>query len=75
MRITKVTGETSNVTLNDVNFVLIMKAILWDSRVEAAICELSQFQISTNITAVITTFVSVVVLDQEVRFLTTFQLF
>jgi len=58
----------------DDNFALIVKAIMWGRCVNDAIRKFLRFQISTNITTVIITFVSAVSSDEEESVLTAVQL-
>ena len=71
---TEVAKEASDIILMDDNFSSIVKAIMWGRCVNDAVRKFLQFQISTNITAVIITFVSAVASDQETAVLTAVQL-
>ena len=71
---TEVAKEASDIILMDDNFSSIVKAIMWGRCVNDAVRKFLQFQISTNITAVIITFVSAVASDQETSVLTAVQL-
>lgn len=71
---TEVAKEASDIILMDDNFASIVKAIMWGRCVNDAVRKFLQFQISTNITAVIITFVSAVASDQEESVLTAVQL-
>jgi Ca2+-transporting ATPase len=55
---TEVAKEASDIILMDDNFASIVKAIMWGRCVNDAVRKFLQFQISTNITAVVITFVS-----------------
>jgi magnesium-transporting ATPase (P-type) len=71
---TEVAKEASDIILMDDNFASIVKAIMWGRCVNDAVRKFLQFQISTNITAVIITFVSAVSSDEEESVLTAVQL-
>lgn len=71
---TEVAKEASDIILMDDNFSSIVKAIVWGRCVNDAVRKFLQFQISTNITAVIITFVTAVASDQEEYVLTAVQL-
>ncbi|KDQ58253.1 hypothetical protein JAAARDRAFT_47360 [Jaapia argillacea MUCL 33604] len=71
---TEVTKEVSDIILMDDNFSSIVKAIMWGRCVNDAVRKFLQFQISTNITAVIITFVTAVASTQEASILSTVQL-
>lgn len=71
---TEVAKEASDIILMDDNFSSIVKAIMWGRCVNDAVRKFLQFQISTNITAVIITFVSAVASDQEESVLSAVQL-
>ena len=58
----------------DDNFALIVEAIMWGRCVNDAIRKFLQFQISTNLTAVIITFVSSVASNEEESVLSAVQL-
>ena len=62
---TKVAKEASDIILMDENFASIVKAIMWGHCVNGAVRKFLQFQISTNITAVVITFVSAVASNEE----------
>ena len=55
---TEVAKEASDIILMDDNFASIVKAIMWGRCVNDAVRKFLRFQILTNITAVIITFVS-----------------
>jgi Ca2+-transporting ATPase len=55
---TEVAKEASDIILMDDNFASIVKAIMWGRCVNDAVRKFLQFQISTNVTAVVITFVS-----------------
>jgi Ca2+-transporting ATPase len=71
---TEVAKEASDIILMDDNFSSIVKAIMWGRCVNDAVRKFLQFQISTNITAVIITFVSAVASDEEESVLSAIQL-
>ena len=71
---TEIAKEASDIILMDDNFASIVKAIMWGRCVNDAVRKFLQFQISTNITAVIVTFVSAVASDQEESVLSAVQL-
>ncbi|KAF9778977.1 Ca-transporting ATPase [Thelephora terrestris] len=71
---TEVAKEASDVILMDDNFSSIVKAIMWGRCVNDAVPKFLQFQISTNITTVIITFVSAVASGEEGSVLTAVQL-
>ena len=71
---TEVAKEASDIILMDDNFASIVKAIMWGRCVNDAVRKFLQFQISTNITAVIITFVSAVASTQEESVLSAVQL-
>ncbi|KDQ49090.1 hypothetical protein JAAARDRAFT_686421 [Jaapia argillacea MUCL 33604] len=71
---TEVAKEASDIILMDDNFSSIVKAIMWGRCVNDAVCKFLQFQISTNITAVVITFVSAVASTQEASVLSAVQL-
>ena len=71
---TEVAKEASDIILMDDNFSSIVKAIMWGRCVNDAVRKFLQFQISTNITAVIITFVSAVASASEESVLSAVQL-
>lgn len=71
---TEVAKEASDIILMDDNFASIVKAIMWGRCVNDAVRKFLQFQISTNITAVIITFVSAVASTSESSVLSAVQL-
>ncbi|KAI0787507.1 calcium-translocating P-type ATPase [Fomes fomentarius] len=71
---TEVAKEASDIILMDDNFASIVKAIMWGRCVNDAVRKFLQFQISTNITAVIITFVSAVASTEEASVLSAVQL-
>jgi Ca2+-transporting ATPase len=71
---TEVAKEASDIILMDDNFASIVKAIMWGRCVNDAVRKFLQFQISTNVTAVVITFVSAVSSDEEVSVLSAVQL-
>ena len=62
---TEVAKEASDIILMDGNFASIVKAIMWGHCANDTVRKLLQLQISTNVTAVIITFVSAVASDEE----------
>jgi len=70
---TEVAKEASDIILMDDNFASIVKAIMWGRCVNDAVRKFLQFQISTNITAVIITFVSSTSSEEEESVLTAVQ--
>ncbi|KAH9481469.1 Calcium-transporting ATPase 2 [Psilocybe cubensis] len=71
---TEVAKEASDIILMDDNFSSIVKAIMWGRCVNDAVRKFLQFQISTNVTAVIITFVSAVASVEEESVLSAVQL-
>ncbi|KAH9052974.1 calcium-translocating P-type ATPase [Lactarius deliciosus] len=71
---TEVAKEASDIILMDDNFSSIVKAIMWGRCVNDAVRKFLQFQISTNITAVLITFVSALASSQEEGVLSAVQL-
>ncbi|EPT01645.1 hypothetical protein FOMPIDRAFT_1023144, partial [Fomitopsis schrenkii] len=71
---TEVAKEASDIILMDDNFASIVKAIMWGRCVNDAVRKFLQFQISTNITAVIITFVTAVASASESSVLSAVQL-
>lgn len=71
---TEVAKEASDIILMDDNFSSIVKAIMWGRCVNDAVRKFLQFQISTNVTAVVITFVSAVASSQEASVLSAVQL-
>lgn len=71
---TEVAKEASDIILMDDNFSSIVKAIMWGRCVNDAVRKFLQFQVSTNITAVIITFVTAVASTQETSVLSAVQL-
>ncbi|KAI0046577.1 calcium-translocating P-type ATPase [Auriscalpium vulgare] len=71
---TEVAKEASDIILMDDNFSSIVKAIMWGRCVNDAVRKFLQFQISTNVTAVIITFVSAVASTDEQSVLSAVQL-
>ncbi|KZT01381.1 calcium-translocating P-type ATPase [Laetiporus sulphureus 93-53] len=71
---TEVAKEASDIILMDDNFASIVKAIMWGRCVNDAVRKFLQFQISTNITAVVITFVSTIASGSESPVLTAVQL-
>lgn len=71
---TEVAKEASDIILMDDNFASIVKAIIWGRCVNDAVRKFLQFQISTNVTAVVVTFVTAVASASEQSALTAVQL-
>ncbi|KAF6754524.1 calcium-transporting ATPase [Ephemerocybe angulata] len=71
---TEVAKEASDIILMDDNFASIVKAIMWGRCVNDAVRKFLQFQISTNVTAVVITFVSAVSSVEEESVLSAVQL-
>ncbi|KIJ66705.1 hypothetical protein HYDPIDRAFT_26133 [Hydnomerulius pinastri MD-312] len=71
---TEVAKEASDVILMDDNFSSIVKAIMWGRCVNDAVRKFLQFQISTNVTAVVVTFVTAVSSASETSVLSAVQL-
>ncbi|KAG2107693.1 HAD-like domain-containing protein [Suillus discolor] len=62
---TEATKQASNIILMDDNFSSIVKAIMWSRCMNDAIWKFLQFQISTNITAVVITSVTAIASSSE----------
>ncbi|KII89872.1 hypothetical protein PLICRDRAFT_40040 [Plicaturopsis crispa FD-325 SS-3] len=71
---TEVAKEASDIILMDDNFSSIVKAIMWGRCVNDAVRKFLQFQVSTNVTAVVITFVSAVASASESSVLSAVQL-
>ncbi|EMD33945.1 hypothetical protein CERSUDRAFT_117474 [Gelatoporia subvermispora B] len=71
---TEVAKEASDIILMDDNFASIVKAIMWGRCVNDAVRKFLQFQVSTNVTAVVITFVSAVASAEESSVLSAVQL-
>ncbi|KAI5120195.1 hypothetical protein M0805_006301 [Coniferiporia weirii] len=71
---TEVAKEASDIILMDDNFASIVKAIMWGRCVNDAVRKFLQFQVSTNVTAVIITFVTAVASSSSTSALTAVQL-
>ncbi|THV03183.1 Ca-transporting ATPase [Dendrothele bispora CBS 962.96] len=71
---TEVAKEASDIILMDDNFASIVKAIIWGRCVNDAVRKFLQFQLSTNVTAVVITFVSAVASVEEESVLSAVQL-
>ena len=71
---TEVAKEASDIILMDDNFASIVKAIMWARCVNNAVRKFLQFQNLTNLTAVVTTFVSTVASNEGEPVLTAVQL-
>jgi len=62
---TEIAKEASDIILMADNFLLIIKAIMWAWCVNDSVRKFLQFQITTNITAVIITFITALALSGE----------
>lgn len=71
---TEVAKEASSIILMDDNFSSIVKAIMWGRCVNDAVKKFLQFQLTVNITAVILTFLSSVISENQKSVLTAVQL-
>ncbi|KIL58739.1 hypothetical protein M378DRAFT_86043 [Amanita muscaria Koide BX008] len=71
---TEVAKEASDIILMDDNFSSIIKAIIWGRCVNDAVKKFLQFQISTNVTAVVITFTTAVASTNEQSVLSAVQL-
>jgi P-type Ca2+ transporter type 2C len=71
---TEVAKEASDIILMDDNFSSIVKAIMWGRCVNDSVRKFLQFQISTNVTAVVVTSVTAVASSQESSALSAVQL-
>jgi P-type Ca2+ transporter type 2C len=71
---TEIAKEASDIILMDDNFASIVKAIMWGRCVNDAVRKFLQFQISTNITAVIITIVTAIASVSETSALSAVQL-
>ncbi|EIW84082.1 calcium-translocating P-type ATPase [Coniophora puteana RWD-64-598 SS2] len=71
---TEVAKEASDIILMDDNFSSIVKAIMWGRCVNDAVRKFLQFQVSTNVTAVIITLVTAVASVEEESALSAVQL-
>ncbi|KAF8474666.1 hypothetical protein BDZ91DRAFT_770099 [Kalaharituber pfeilii] len=71
---TEVAKEASAIILMDDNFASIVKALMWGRAVNDAVKKFLQFQLTVNITAVLTTFVTAVASEEEESVLTAVQL-
>jgi Ca2+-transporting ATPase len=71
---TEVAKEASDIILMDDNFSSIVKAIMWGRCVNDAVRKFLQFQISTNITAVVITSVTAIASNSETSALSAVQL-
>jgi Ca2+-transporting ATPase len=71
---TEVAKEASDIILMDDNFASIVKAIIWGRCINDAVRKFLQFQISTNVTAVVVTFVTAVASASETSALSAVQL-
>jgi P-type Ca2+ transporter type 2C len=71
---TEVAKEASDVILMDDNFSSIVKAIMWGRCVNDAVRKFLQFQITTNIVAVVITFASAIASAEEQPILSAVQL-
>lgn len=71
---TEVAKEASDIILMDDNFFSLVKAIMWGRCVNDSVRKFLQFQISTNVTAVVVTSVTAVASSQEQSALSAVQL-
>ena len=71
---TEVAKEASSIVLMDDNFSSIVKAISWGRCVNDAVRKFLQFQLTVNITAVVISFVSAIIDDENSSVLTAVQL-
>jgi P-type Ca2+ transporter type 2C len=71
---TEIAKEASDIILMDDNFSSIVKAIMWGRCVNDAVRKFLQFQISTNVTAVVITFVTALASSAEEGALSAVQL-
>ncbi|KAG8213247.1 Ca-transporting ATPase [Butyriboletus roseoflavus] len=71
---TEVAKDASDVILMDDNFSSIIKAIMWGRCVNDAVRKFLQFQLSTNVTAVVVTSVSAIASSSETSILSAVQL-
>lgn len=71
---TEVAKEASDIILMDDNFSSIVKAIMWGRCVNDAVRKFLQFQVSTNVTAVVITLVTAIASASETSVLTAVQL-
>ncbi|KAJ7052601.1 Ca-transporting ATPase [Mycena amicta] len=71
---TEVAKEASDIILMDDNFASIVKAIMWGRCVNDAVRKFLQFQVSTNVTAVVITLVTAVASTSESSVLSAVQL-
>jgi Ca2+-transporting ATPase len=71
---TEIAKEASDIILMDDNFSSIVKAIMWGRCVNDAVRKFLQFQITTNITAVVITFVTALASSGEEGALSAVQL-
>lgn len=71
---TEVAKEASAIILMDDNFSSIVKAIMWGRTVNDAVKKFLQFQLTVNITAVLVTFVSATINENETSALRAVQL-
>lgn len=65
---TEVAKEASGIILMDDNFSSIIRVIMWGHCVNGPILKLLQFQISTNVVAVLITFVTVITSRRPLSF-------
>ena len=71
---TEVAKEASDIILMDDNFASIVSAIMWGRCVNDAVRKFLQFQINTNITAVVITFITALAAKSEQSALSAVQL-
>lgn len=71
---TEVAKEASDIILMDNNLFSTVKVIMWGHCVNNAVCKFLQFQVSTNVTAVVITFVTAIASALEMSVLSAVQL-
>ncbi|KAF8440336.1 Ca-transporting ATPase [Boletus edulis BED1] len=71
---TEVAKDASDVVLMDDNFSSIVKAIMWGRCVNDAVRKFLQFQLSTNVTAVVVTSLTAIISSSETSALSAVQL-
>ncbi|KAG6375197.1 hypothetical protein JVT61DRAFT_3408 [Boletus reticuloceps] len=71
---TEVAKDASDVVLMDDNFSSIVKAIMWGRCVNDAVRKFLQFQLSTNVTAIVVTSIMAIILSSETSALSAVQL-
>ncbi|KAG6369845.1 Ca-transporting ATPase [Boletus reticuloceps] len=71
---TEVAKDASDIVLMDNNFSSIVKAIMWGRCVNDAVWKFLQFQLSTNVTAVVVTSITAIISSSETSTLSAVQL-